>query len=205
MSIVVPKKLFFIYVAKNEEWQQRQKEDWAYVYSMSRFYHWWVKHFFDIDFKIDADILPVIPGKVFDRMSVGYLARDHSQRGKLTYHFYLAYFRPLWTDCDIEGYSSENFGMIQWKRPDKLLTTNQRTKFFADTNCPNVSHILCHEVLRMKGKRRKEYFEKVHNVWESHIYKDLPFIYYNGEFKKVTKDSFYQFVTIDISKLRSFY
>jgi hypothetical protein len=87
MSILVPKKLFFIYVAKNQEWQQRQKEDWAYVYSISRFHHWWIKHFFDIDFKIDADILPVIPGGLFDRMSVGYLARDHSQRGKLTYHF----------------------------------------------------------------------------------------------------------------------
>jgi hypothetical protein len=93
--------------------------------------------------------------------------------------------------------------MIQWKRSDKLLTGNQRTKFFADTNSPNVSHILCHEVLRMKGKGRKEYFEAVHNLWESYIYKDLPFVYYDREFKKVPKDSFYQFVTIEISKLRS--
>jgi hypothetical protein len=81
------KKLFFIYIAKNEEWQIRQKEDWDYVYSMSRFFHWWIKRHFRIDFSVDADILPVVPGKLFDRMSLDYLLRDHIQRGKGIYHF----------------------------------------------------------------------------------------------------------------------
>src|SRR5919109_482478 len=33
-------KLFFIYVAKEEEWRQRQSEDWDYVSSLSRFFTW---------------------------------------------------------------------------------------------------------------------------------------------------------------------
>ncbi|MDQ3869866.1 MAG: hypothetical protein M3250_09980, partial [Thermoproteota archaeon] len=74
---MLPKKLFFIYVAKNDEWQQRQKEDWNYVTSMTRFYHWWINRHFNIDFSVETDILPVIPGRFFDRMSVGYLTRDH--------------------------------------------------------------------------------------------------------------------------------
>jgi hypothetical protein len=202
---LLTKKLFFIYVAKNEEWQQRQKEDWNYVYSMSRFYHWWIKHSYNIQFSVEADILPVITGKLFDRMSVSYLARDHSKRGNTIYHFYLAYFKPFWTDCNTEGYSSENFGMIHWKRPnDNTSTTeSQRTKFFADKNCANVSHLLSHEALRMKGKKRKEYFEAVHELWDRHLYENLPYAYYNERFIKVAQESPYRFATVDVSKLPS--
>jgi len=151
-------------VAKNEEWQQRQKDDWDYVYSMARFYHWWIKHYFHMDFTVDADILPVIPGKLFDRMSVNYLVRDHNQRGKTIHHFYLAYFKPFWTDCQTEGYSSENFGMIYWGRPDTISSDIQCAKFFADTNCAKVSHVLSHELMRIKGKKRKEYFDMIHDL-----------------------------------------
>jgi hypothetical protein len=199
------KKLFFIYVAKEEEWQQRQKEDWDYVSSMARFYHRWIKRYYDLDFTVEADILPVIPGRLFDRMSIGYLDRDHKERGKSIYHFYLAYFKPLWTDCPTESYSSENFGMIQWKRPpnNTLVSSEiQRIKFFADTNCANVSHVLCHEVLRMKGKKREEYFERVHKIWDNHVYKGLPYIYYNERFNRVSKDSYYHFVTLDNTSIR---
>ena len=66
-----------------------------------------MKYFFDLDFIVEADILPVVPGRLFDRMSIGYLQRDHKERGKSIYHFYLAYFKPLWTDCPTEAYSSE--------------------------------------------------------------------------------------------------
>ena len=91
-------KLFFIYVAKEQEWRQRQSEDWDYVSSLSRFFRWWIKRCFDMDFTVEADILPVIPGRLFDRMSISYLQRDHKDRGKSIYHFYLAYFKPLLTD-----------------------------------------------------------------------------------------------------------
>ena len=195
------KKLFFIYVAKNEEWQQRQKDDWDYVYSMARFYHWWIKHYFHMDFTVDADILPVIPGKLFDRMSVNYLVRDHNQRGKTIHHFYLAYFRPFWTDCQTEGYSSENFGMIYWGRPDTISSDIQCAKFFADTNCAKVSHVLSHELMRIKGKKRKEYFDMIHDLWNRHVYKDLSYNYYNERFIRVSQGSPYRFATLDISQL----
>ena len=194
-------KLFFIYVARNEEWRQRQKEDWDYVYSMSRFYHWWIKRYFHIDFTVDADILPVIPGKVFDRMSVNYLVRDHNQRGKTIYHFYLAYFSPFWTDCHTDGYSSENFGMIYWKRPKTSNSGIYHAKFFADTNCAKVSHVLSHELIRIKGKKRKEYFDKIHDLWDRHTLKGLPYNYYNERFNRVSQDSYYSFATLDISQL----
>lgn len=194
------KKLFFIYVARNEEWRQRQKEDWDYVYSMSRFYHWWIKRYFHIDFAVDADILPVIPGKVFDRMSVNYLVRDHNQRGRTIYHFYLAYFRPFWTDCHTDGYSSENFGMIYWKRPEPSSGINH-AKFFADTNCAKVSHVLSHELIRIKGKKRKEYFDTIHDLWDRHTYKGLAYNYYNERFNRVSQDSYYHFATLDIGQL----
>jgi len=197
---VTVKKLFFIYVARNSEWQQRQKEDWAYVSSMSRFYHWWIKRYFNIDFTVDADILPVVPGKLFDRMSLEYLIRDHNERGKSIFHFYLAYFKPLWTDCQTEGYSAENFGMIHWKRPTESVPDNIRIKFFANTNCAKISHVLSHEVIRMTGKKRKEYFEAVHEIWNRHIHKELPYIYYNERFIRTSEDSSYRFVTFDINK-----
>lgn len=198
---MLSKKLFFIYVAKNNEWQQRQKEDWNYVSSMTRFYHWWIKHNFNIDFTVEADILPVIPSRFFDRMSVGYLARDHNQRGKTIYHFYLAYIKPLWTDCQTEGYSTDNFCMVLWKRPTNSISDNERVRFFADTNCANISHLLCHEIIRMKGKKRKEYFDAIHDLWDQHIYKGLPLVYYNERFTKVSKNTSYRFVTLDTNKL----
>ncbi len=200
---MLSKKLFFIYVAKNNEWQQRQKEDWNYVSSMTRFYHWWIKHHFNIDFIVEADILPVIPGRLFDRMSVSYLARDHNERGKTVYHFYLAYFKPFWTDCPIEGYSTENLCIVLWKRPTNSISDSERARFFADTNCANISHLLCHEIIRMKGKKRKEYFDAIHDLWDQHIYKGLPLLYYNERFTKVSRNSPYRFVTLDTNNLPS--
>jgi hypothetical protein len=188
-------------VAKNDEWQQRQKEDWDYVTSMTRFYHWWIKHQFNIDFSVETDILPVIPGRFFDRMSVGYLTRDHNERGKTVYHFYFADFKPLWTDCQTEGYSTENFCMVQWKRPKRTVSNSERVKFFADNNCANISHLLSHEVIRMKGKKRKEYFDAIHDLWDQHVYKGWPFIDYNERFAKVSKNTSYRFVTLDTNKL----
>lgn len=197
-----PSKLFFIYVARNDEWESRHKEDWDYVTSMTRFYRWWIKRNFDLDFNVEADILPVVPGRIFDRMSISYLARDHIERGKSVYHFYLANFKPFWTDCRTEGYSSDNFGMIYWKRLESESSEFKRARFYADINCTKLSHVLCHEILRMRGKKRKEYFDSIHELWDHHINKELPYIYYNEQFRKVSKDNTYRFVTIDVNQIR---
>ena len=194
-------KLFFIYVAKNKEWQKRQQEDWEYVASMSRFFKWWARRYFDVELRVEADILPVVTGNFFDRMSLAYLIRDHSERGNNIYHFYLAYFKPFWTDCNTEGYTSENLGIAWWQRQDDSTSEIKRYKFYADNNCPRVSHVLTHEFLRMKGKTKKDYFGNVHDLWDKHLYKDMPFLYFDGQFKQVRKGDSYQFVTIDPSEL----
>jgi hypothetical protein len=95
--------------------------------------------------------------------------------------------------------------MIHWKRPNDntFASETQRTKFFADTNCANVSHLLSHEALRMKGKKRKEYFDAVHDLWNGHIHKNLPYAYYNERFIRVAQESPYRFATVDVSKLSS--
>lgn len=195
-------KLFFIYVAKNEEWKKLYDEDWDYVSSMARFFKYWIKHQFDEDISVDADILPVITGKVFDRMSLAYLLRDHAERGDSIFHFYLSYHKPLWTDCLIPGYHGSNFGYISWARPKNISPLSEiNVKFFADNNCTKVSHIIAHEFLRRKGKKRKTYFEQVHKLWDLHIKSSVPFNYYNSKFNKVLKTDAYRFVTIDLTKL----
>ena len=88
---------FFIYVSKNEEWKKRYQEDWGYVSSMVRFFQWWIKREFKEDLSVEVDILPVIPGRLFDRINLAYLLRDHRERGFSIFHFYLTYFGPLWS------------------------------------------------------------------------------------------------------------
>ena len=195
-------KLFFIYVARNDEWQRMQEEDWGYVSMMARFFHWWIKRYFDLNVVVEADILPIIPGKLFDRMSLGYLLRDHEERGKEVYHFYLAYFKPFFTDCKTEGYTTNNFGMALWGRPKGSSSETARFAQFASENCPRISHVIAHEVLRQKGKKKKQYFENVHDLWDEHIYKDRPFLYFDSQFKRVNSDGSYKFATIDATELR---
>jgi hypothetical protein len=198
---LIADKLFFIYVAKTEEWQKRQQEDWDYVSSMSRFFKWWAKRYFDVDMPVEADILPVIPGRLFDRMSLAYLIRDHEERGTDVFHFYLAYFKPLWTDCNTEGYASKNLGIAWWERPKEAKSESERMNLFVEKNCPRVSHILAHEMLRVKGKSKKQYFTTVHDIWDKHVYDNLPFLYFDSHFKKVSKDNSPRFVTIDPAHL----
>jgi hypothetical protein len=194
---LIADKLYFIYVAKNEEWEMRQKEDWDYVESMSRFFRWWAKRYFEVDMPVEADILPVIPGRLFDRMSLAYLIRDHEGRGNDVLHFYLAYFKPFWTDCNTEGYTAKNLGVSWWQRPAEETSESERLNLFVEKNCPRVSHILAHELLRVKGKTKKQYFGDVHDLWDKHIYDNLPFLYFDSHFKKVNKASSYKFVTLD--------
>ena len=82
-------RLFFIYTAKEKDWKQMESEDWLYVSAMTRFFKWWTRRYFDISLPVQADVLPIVPGKLFDRMTVAYLIRDHSERGQDTFHFTL--------------------------------------------------------------------------------------------------------------------
>jgi hypothetical protein len=196
-------KLFFIYVAKNEDWKQRYEEDWNYVSSMTRFFKWWIKHEFDIDITLEADILPIIPGKIFDRPSLAYLLKDHSERGNSVFHFYLPYFKPLWTDCrPLDGYHADNFGMVTWHRPKHLYSSSdENEKYFADNNCAQISHILSHEFLRRSDKKRKVYFDDIHKLWNLHLDGSEQFLYYNRHFKRVSQSGGYKYITIDLTKL----
>jgi hypothetical protein len=195
-------KLFFIYVAKNSEWRRMQEEDWGYVSAMARFYHWWIKRFFDFDMTVEADILPVVPGKVFDRMSLAYLLRDHENRSKDVYHFYLAHFKPFFTDCKTEGYTTDNFGMAMWERPKEGVSETRRFAYFAQENCPRVSHVLAHEVLHKKGRKKKQYFDDVHKLWDEHVDKGRSFLYFDSQFKRVNNDGSWKFATIDATEFR---
>jgi hypothetical protein len=194
-------RLFFIYVAKEKEWQQLEREDWMYVSAMTRFFKWWAQRYFGISLPVEADILPIVPGKLFDRMSVAYLIRDHSERAQDTVHFYLAYFKPLFTDCNTEGYTAPGIGIAWWQRPAASISEIQRHRFYADTNCPRVSHILTHELLRMKGKTKKDFFGKVHELWDKHVYKEEPFLYFDSQFKLVSSEDSYRFVTLNPHEL----
>lgn len=198
---MIADKLFFIYVAKNEEWQKLQQEDWEYVASMSRFFKWWIKRYFSVEMPVEADILPVIPGKLFDRMSLAYLIRDHEKRGNDILHLYLAYFRPFWTDCNTEGYAAKNLGIAWWERSPEGNSEADRLNLFVEKNCPRVSHILAHEMLRVTGKSKDQYFGQVHDMWDKHVYDNLPFLYFDAHFKKVNKEISHKFVTIDPGKL----
>jgi hypothetical protein len=156
-----------------------------------------------VNLKVKADILPVIAGKLFDRMSISYLARDHIDRDKTTYHFYLTYFKPFWTDCRTEGYSSENFGIAYWERSKNPLSDLDRIRFYADKNCAKVSHVLTHEILRIIGKSRKVYFDAVHELWDKHMYEETPFQYFNNKFELVSNKESYSFVTINPKRIKS--
>ena len=196
-------RLFFIYVAKNEDWKQLYNEDWTYVSSMTRFFKWWIKHEFHVDVAVECDILPVIPGRIFDRPSIAYLLKDHSERGSSIFHFYLPYFKPIFTDCrPIDAYHSNNFGIVTWHRPKPLYpSSDENEKYFADNNCAQISHVLSHEFLRRSNKKRKAYFDGIHKLWDLHVGGTVPFLYFNRQFNRVSGNDEYRYVTIDLAKL----
>jgi hypothetical protein len=101
----------------------------------------------------------------------------------------------------MEGYHGENFGLTTWFRPKVFTSDFKVEKYFADSNCAKISHVLCHELMRRKQKKRKVYFDQVHKIWDSHVHDDVPFFYYNKQFNRVSKNSEYKYVTMDTSKL----
>ncbi len=103
--------LHFIFVIKEKDLDKR-KIEYEYVKQMAQFYKVWIKKHFSKDFKIKTDEMITKPRSIFQRLDIHSLVKDHRERGKDVYHFYLCHFRPIWTDCTCEGYHAENFSMI---------------------------------------------------------------------------------------------
>lgn len=185
--------LHFIFLIKEEDLESRKKE-FEYIQKMAEFYKFWIKKKFSKDFEIQCDEMTVKKRSIIQRVDIHSLVKDHMQRGKDIYHFYLCYFRPFWTDCTCEGYHAENFGMVWWNQPKDPADV----EFLATKNCPLVSHELAHELLRQA--RNKQFVEDVHDVWAKHFHADLPFEQYDENFDKTKKNP--MFLTIDTSSFR---
>ena len=89
--------LHFIFVVKEEEREKRQFE-YQYVQKMAQFFKVWIKEKFGKDYEIQCDEMITKPTSIFQRVDTHTLLRDHEQRGKDIFHFYVTHFRPLWTD-----------------------------------------------------------------------------------------------------------
>jgi len=185
--------LHFIFVIKEEDREKRQFE-FEYIKKMSQFYKVWIKEKFGKDYEIQCDELITKPQSILQRLDTPTLLRDHSQRGNDIYHFYLAHFRPFWTDCTCEGYHAENFGMIFWQP----LKESDDTLFLAEKNCTTVSHELLHELLRISGQSR--FIQDVHDIWTKHLFEQLEFEQYGEDFEKT--DGKPMFLTMDTSQLK---
>ncbi|MGI0082865.1 MAG: hypothetical protein ACREAF_03060 [Nitrosopumilaceae archaeon] len=183
----------FIFVIKQDESEKRLWE-FDFVTSMAQFYKSWIEKTFSKKVDVQSDQMIVKPSHLFNRLDVNALLNDHRKRGEDIYHFYLCYFRPLWTDCTCEGYYAENFGMVWWEQSNK----KDDVYFLAEKNCTKVSHELSHEFLRQAGN--KKYIELVHDVWDKHLFASLPFEYYDKTFSKTSKPAI--FSTIDASSFR---
>ena len=114
--------LHFIFVVPEEDREKRQFE-FEYVKKMGRFYQVWLKEKFGQEYEIQCDEMITKPRSILQRLDTHTLTRDHEQRGKETFHFYLTHFRPWWTDCTCEGYHAENFGMVFWQTPKETNDT----------------------------------------------------------------------------------
>lgn len=185
--------LHFIFVVKEADLDKR-KWEFEYVTKMAQFYKIWIEKTFAQKVEVQADEMIVKSGGRFRIVDTPALLEDHADRGRDIFHFYMTYFRPLWTDCTCEGYFADNFGMVLWsKSPQK-----DDLAFLMETNCPKVSHELAHEFLRQTGY--KNYKELVHDIWDKHLFASLSFEHYDADYKQTEKDAL--FATIDTSSLR---
>jgi hypothetical protein len=185
--------LHFLFLVTKDELESRARE-FEYVEQMAQFYKKWIQDTFSLDYDVKCDQMIVPKQSLLRRLDTAVLVEDHKSRDKNTFHFYLANFRPMWTDCTCEGYYAENFAMVLWVKPkeDEFLLTCQK-------NCTVVSHELSHELLRQK-KSKKQY-DMIHDVWSKHLFKDLAFEQYGKNLERNTSQPY--FMTLDTSELRS--
>ena len=184
--------LHFIFLVKDEDMHTRQDE-FVYVKQMAAFFGDWIHDKFNMIYDVQCDMMVSPRRSILQRLDIYSLLKDHEQRGADTYHFYLTYFRPLWTDCTCEGYHAENFGTVWWQR----RTGPAMISFMAEKNCTAVSHELAHELLRQRGHSR--YVQDVHDVWTRHFYSDLQFEGYDKMHQRIKESPV--FMTIDTTDL----
>ena len=185
--------LHFIFLVKEDELEQR-KWEFEYITKMAHFYKIWISRIFSQQVDVQVDEMIAKSGGRFRIVDTPALLEDHASRGNDIFHFYLTYFRPIWTDCTCEGYFADNFGMIQWS---KGLQQGD-LRYLMENNCPKVSHELAHEFLRQRGY--KNYKELIHDIWDKHLFASLPFEYYDAKYNQTERDAL--FATIDTSSLR---
>ena len=184
--------LHFIFLVLKEDLESRS-EEFEYVQQMAQFYKKWLHDKFSVDVDVQSDQMIVPKQSLLRRLDTDVLIQDHKSRGKDVFHFYLSNFRPIWTDCTCEGYYAENFAMTLWLKPkDDVLTACQK-------NCTVVSHELAHEILRQQKFKKQS--EKVHDVWNEHLFKDLAYEQYGKNFEPNVTEPY--FMTLDTTNLRS--
>ena len=186
--------LHFIYVVKSDEWKDKLKDDWLYVYRMTKFYQWWLRKYFGLHYKVNADVLVVVKSTFIGlRFGMHDLMKHHKEKGEEDYHFYLSYFKPRWSDCS-SGFFTENFGLILWKNYEGKVDKN---RFFALENCTRVSHVVLHEVARKKNYG-KNYKDIVHEQWDKHLYAAEEYVFYDKNFRRVESRNDFLFATMKI-------
>ncbi len=185
--------LHFIFLVREQDLQKR-KPEFEYIQKMARFYNAWIWEKFGLRYDVCCDEMVIRPRSILQRIDTHTLVNDHRQRGEDTYHFYLAHFRPMWTDCTCEGYHAENFGMIFWKPPGEEADGEL---FLAEKNCTAVSHEILHEMLRLSG--RKRFIRDVHDVWTKHLFDNLEFEQYGDDFART--DGRPVFLTMNTAQL----
>ncbi|MFZ0183940.1 MAG: hypothetical protein WBV92_09665 [Nitrosotalea sp.] len=186
--------LHFIFIVKEEELEQRRWE-FEYVQKMAQFYKIWIEKTFSRIVEVQADEMIVKPKGRFGIIDTPTLLLDHESRGADIFHFYLTYFRPIWTDCTCEGYFADNFGMVQWTKSPQRDDIHH----MMETNCPKVSHEITHEFLRQAGY--KNYKELVHEIWDKHLFASLPYEHYDSNYLQTENNAL--FATLDTSSLHS--
>ncbi|MDI1495156.1 MAG: hypothetical protein K8823_462 [Cenarchaeum symbiont of Oopsacas minuta] len=180
--------------ARNE--LETRTSEYTYVRRMANFYSSWLYENFNEDFDIICDQMAVDKRGLLNRIDTHTLLQDHKLRGSDTLHFYLTNFRPTWTDCTCEGYYAENFGMSLWLRPKK---DDDVDEFCAEKNCPIVSHVLCHEMLRRSGYRRHE--QDVHEIWMKHYHGGFALKTYGKDHLETKEKPL--FTTIDVNAVKA--
>ena len=163
--------LHFIFVVKQEDLEPRLWE-FEYVVQMAQFYKSWIEKTFSKQVEVQADQMSVKHSRLFNRVNVNTLLDDHRRRGNGIHHFYLCYFRPIWTDCTCEGYHAENFGMVWWQQGSNkndiqfLSEKNKETQLIHGENFSGVLAILLWPFLK---KDIQNNFTKMNKALKTYV------------------------------------
>lgn len=182
--------LHFIFMTARDELESRSDE-FVYVQKMVKFFKSWIHDYFGRDFDVQCDQMAIDRTGIVDKPGIDALLHDHCKRGESTWHFYLANFRPFWTDSLSEGYHSENMCMTMWIKPPD----GSDVRFLAEKNCISVSYELAHELLRQTGNKKA--IDQVNEVWARHFSGAQAFAAYDANYELTSNAP--EFLTIDPS------